>query len=78
MADVYGILKIISNRELLEDLEAINRKELKDWSSFFNTLKFYNNLFYTKNYNLYSAWSVQDPYDMINERICQLNFDIKN
>lgn len=76
MEDAYGILKIISEKEITDEFEAIERGEQKDFSSFFKTLKFYNNLFYVKNYSSFNAWGIENPYDVINERICQLNFEL--
>lgn len=63
-SDRYGILKIISS------------KDLKDQTVLIQILKSFYHQAYMKNSFILSAWNPDNPYDLLNERICQLNLGI--
>lgn len=60
--DEYGILKIISKKELIK-LSALERLK-----SFY---KYFYQVFYEKKHFLHCIWNPNDPYDFLNEKYSQ-------
>lgn len=72
--DVNEILKIISRKELkASEIEFKKLKMLKE--SDIDILKYVYNFFCVEDFYLYNTLSLEDPYDVLNERICKLNIE---